>query len=163
MHVEFEIMTADGQPRWVWEIGIPVQTAGGEVETLEGVIVDITPRKFAQKLVPAGKGPGTRGRDLLELLLEPDLNQSMARVLARLGQDTGTDRVYVFRNHTDKESGAELTSQAYEWARPGIPVQIDNPDLQNLPMNEITPRWLAELRAGRSIKGMVSDFLPRSE
>jgi len=159
VHIEFEIMTADGQPRWVWEIGIPLQTAGGEVEALEGVIVDITPRKFAEKnSLLREKALELAAATSLELLLEPDLNQSMTKVLMRLGQDTGTDRVYVFRNHTDRKSGVELTSQAYEWARPGIPVQIDNPDLQNLPMGEITPRWLAELQAGRSIKGMVSDF-----
>ena len=159
VHIEFEILTADGQPKWVWELGIPIQTAGGEVEALEGVIVDITPRKFAEKSsLLREKALELAAATSLELLLEPDLNQSVARVLARLGQDTGTDRVYVFRNHADKESGAELTSQIYEWARPGIPVQIDNPDLQNLPMSEITPRWLAELHAGRSIKGMVSDF-----
>jgi PAS domain S-box-containing protein len=159
VHIEFEIMTADGQPRWVWEIGIPIQTDGGEVEALEGVIVDITPRKFAEKSSQQReKALELAAATSLELLLEPDLNQSMARVLARLGQDTGTDRVYVFRKHTDKESGAELTSQIYEWARPGIPPQLDNPDLQNLPMNDWTPRWLAEMRAGRSVKGLVRDF-----
>ncbi len=82
----------------------------------------------------------------------------MARVLARLGQGTDTDRVYVFRNHPETDSGTVLTSQIYEWARDGIPAQIDNPGLQNLPMNDVTPRWLAELRAGRSIKGLVRDF-----
>jgi PAS domain S-box-containing protein len=155
VHIEFEIMTADGKPRWVWEIGIPIHADGGEVEALEGVIVDITPRKFAEKSSQQReKALELAAATSLELLLEPDLNQSMARVLARLGQDTGTDRVYVFRKHTDKESGAELTSQIYEWARPGI----DNPDLQNLPMNDWTPRWLAEMRAGRSVKGLVRDF-----
>jgi signal transduction histidine kinase/ActR/RegA family two-component response regulator len=51
-----------------------------------------------------------------------------------------------------------LTSQIYEWTRTGIPPQIGNPELQNLPMSDMTPRWLAELSAGRSIRGLVSDF-----
>ena len=159
VQLEFEIMTADGQPKWVWEVGIPVLTPGGEVETLEGLVIDITPRKLAEKnSLLRERALELAAATSLELLLEPDLEQSMARVLARLGKDTDTDRVYVFRNHPGKEPDTVLTSQIYEWARPGIPVQLDNPDLQNLPMNDVTPRWLTELRAGRSIKGMVSDF-----
>ena len=159
VQIEFEITTADGQPKWVWEVGIPLHAPDGEVETLEGLLIDITSRKLAEKnSILREKALELAAGTSLELLLEPDLEQSMARVLARLGLGTDTDRVYVFRNHADGESGTVLTSQIYEWARPGIPVQLDNPDLQNLPMNEVTPRWLAELRDGRSIKGLVSDF-----
>jgi hypothetical protein len=67
---------------------------------LEGLIIDITPRKLAEKNSHLReKALELAAATSLELLLEPDLEQSMARVLARLGQDTDTDRVYVFRNH----------------------------------------------------------------
>jgi PAS domain S-box-containing protein len=159
VQIEFEIMTADGQPKWVWEVGAPVQSQNGEVEALEGLIIDITPRKLAEKnSLLREKALELAASTSLELLLEPDLEQSMARILARLGQGTDTDRVYVFRNHPEANSGTVLTSQIYEWARAGIPTQIDNPDLQNLPMTDVTPRWLAEMRAGRAIKGLVRDF-----
>jgi PAS domain S-box-containing protein len=157
VQLEFEIMTADGQPKWVWEVGTPVPD--GEAVILEGLIIDITPRKLAEKSSHLReKALELAAATSLELLLEPDLEQSMARVLARLGQDTDTDRVYVFRNHPDQDHGKVLTSQIYEWTRPGIPAQIDNPDLQNLPMSDLTPRWLAELSAGRAIRGLSRDF-----
>jgi PAS domain S-box-containing protein len=159
VQLEFEIMTADGQPKWVWEVGVPVPSCNGEITTLEGLIIDITPRKLAEKnSLLREKALELAATTSLELLLEPDLEQSMARILARLGQGTDTDRVYVFKNHPETDSDTVLTSQIYEWARAGIPTQIDNPELQNLPMNDVTPRWLAELRAGRSIKGLVRDF-----
>ncbi|MDY0227341.1 MAG: PAS domain S-box protein [Desulfomicrobium apsheronum] len=159
VQLEFEIMTADGQPKWVWEVGIPMQGQNGGIGTLEGLIVDITPRKLAEKnSLLREKALELAAVTSLELLLEPDLEQSMPRVLARLGQGTDTDRVYVFKNQPRTESDTVLTSQLYEWARPGIPTQIDNPNLQDLPMNDLTPRWLAEMRAGRSIRGLVRDF-----
>jgi PAS domain S-box-containing protein len=159
VQIEFEIMTADGQPKWVWEIGIPLQTPDGDVGTLEGLVIDITPRKLAEKnSLMREKALELAATTSLELLLEPDQDQSMARILTRLGQGTDTDRVYVFRNHQDTESDKILASQCYEWARPGIPAQIGNPDLQNIPMSELTPRWLEELQSGRSIKGLVRDF-----
>ncbi len=159
VQIEFEIMTADGRPKWVWEVGRPVPGHNGTPSILEGMILDITPRKLAEKnSLLREKALELAAATSLELLLEPDLEQSMARVLARLGQDTDTDRVYVFRNHVREDSGLVLTSQIYEWARPGIPVQMDNPALQNLPMDDVTPRWLEELRAGRSIRGLVRDF-----
>jgi PAS domain S-box-containing protein len=157
VQLEFEIMTADGQPKWVWEVGTPVPS--GSALILEGLIIDITPRKLAEKNSHLReKALELAASTSLELLLEPDLEQSMARVLARLGLDTDTDRVYVFRNHPAQDRGKVLTSQIYEWTRTGIPPQIGNPELQNLPMSDITPRWLAELSAGRSIRGLVSDF-----
>ena len=161
VQIEFEIATADGRPKWVWEVGIPVQGPDGEVEALEGLVIDIAPRKLAEtNAVLRERALELAAATSLELLLEPDPEQSMARILSRLGQGTDTDRVYVFRIHDGAVPGTTLASQTHEWARPGIPAQIDNPDLQNVPMGELTPRWLTELRAGRSVKGQVRDFPP---
>lgn len=45
IYVEYEIRTADNQVKWVWEQGIPIYNNTGEVEALEGLIMDITERK----------------------------------------------------------------------------------------------------------------------
>ena len=42
------------------------------------------------------------------------------------------DRVYVFKNHDDPQTGEHLMSQLYEWAHENVTAQIDNPELQNL-------------------------------
>jgi PAS domain S-box-containing protein len=43
--VEYEIMTADGTRKWVWEKGIGIYDDSGNVLALEGFITDITKRK----------------------------------------------------------------------------------------------------------------------
>ncbi len=83
-------------------------------------------------------------------------------VLAHLGKAASVDRVYVFKNHHG-EDGVLLTSQRYEWAREGVEAQIDNPDLQNLPLvNSGFTRWVEVLSQGKPIAGPVHTF-PASE
>jgi len=43
--VEYKIVTANNQIKWVWEQGIPIYDNNGEVVALEGLIIDITDRK----------------------------------------------------------------------------------------------------------------------
>lgn len=47
--VTYRIRTAAGEERWVWERGVGVFDYGGDLEALEGFIIDITPRKLAEE------------------------------------------------------------------------------------------------------------------
>jgi len=57
-----------------------------------------------------------------------NLNQATDRALMRLGQFTGTDRVYIF--YYDYEN--HVMTNTHEWCAPGIEPQIDN--LQKIPL-----------------------------
>lgn len=46
---EYKIITADNTVKWVWEQGIPIYNEDGEVEALEGLIIDIDDRKILEK------------------------------------------------------------------------------------------------------------------
>jgi two-component system sensor kinase FixL len=46
--VEYRIITRNGQEKWVWERGRPVDTRDDGVVVLEGFITDITDRKLAE-------------------------------------------------------------------------------------------------------------------
>lgn len=46
---EYKIITADNTVKWVWEQGIPIYNEDGEVEELEGLIIDINDRKMLEK------------------------------------------------------------------------------------------------------------------
>jgi two-component system, cell cycle sensor histidine kinase and response regulator CckA len=48
-HVDYRIVTADGETRWVWESGRAVYGPSGEVLWLEGFVSDITERKQAEE------------------------------------------------------------------------------------------------------------------
>lgn len=42
---EYEIITADGQRKWVLELGEGIFNGAGQVEAVEGIVIDITDRK----------------------------------------------------------------------------------------------------------------------
>lgn len=49
--VEYEIVTANGERKWVYEQGQPVYDLEGNVLMLEGIIVDITPQKHREEKI----------------------------------------------------------------------------------------------------------------
>ncbi len=48
IQVEYEILTASNEIKWVWEQGIPIFNSANEVVALEGFIIDITERKLME-------------------------------------------------------------------------------------------------------------------
>ena len=101
--------------------------------------------------------------DALRLLLkQPGSEQSVTNALAGIGTAADVDRVYVFQVKGDT-AGAVTASQRFEWTSSGTEPQIDNPDLQEIPMAEAGyGRWMQELRAYRPIVGTVASF-PQEE
>ncbi len=96
------------------------------------------------------------------LLGDKTWEQAVDEVLERLGTVTDVSRAYVFEVHTNKAKRV-LCSQRFEWVGAGIQPQLDNPDLQDLPMQEAGfGRWVRLLNKGDRIVGLVRE-LPRSE
>ncbi len=73
-----------------------------------------------------------------------DLDKSINRVLALVGEFSGVDRVYLF--HYDFEKGT--MSNTHEWCASGITAEIQN--LQDI-SNEVVPEWLATHRQGNVV------------
>ncbi|MFP4210910.1 MAG: GAF domain-containing protein [Alkalispirochaeta sp.] len=94
------------------------------------------------------------------LLRAPDLSEAIDTALAEIGTAAGIDRVYVFEITRDA-AGTICSSQRYEWVAPQTKPEIDNPDLQNIPMIEAGyGRWIEELSAYRPVLGSISSFPP---
>ncbi|HEU6436320.1 MAG TPA: ATP-binding protein [Nitratidesulfovibrio sp.] len=96
-----------------------------------------------------------------DLLSRPCTDDTLHAVLESLREAAGACRVYIFENHTDAQ-GNQCCSQRYERCAPGVPSQIDNPLLRDVPYSAVIPRWGQELGAGRVIRGPVANF-PESE
>lgn len=73
---EYEIITSTGKRKWVLEMGQGIYNLKGEVEALEGIILDISDRKQMENSLiyinEHDKWTGLYNRDYLEILLKND-------------------------------------------------------------------------------------------
>lgn len=73
-----------------------------------------------------------------ELLTNKDYDNALYKGISHLGQATKVDRVYYWENHFNKDDNKWYTSQRYEWTNDGVDPQVDNPDLQNVPFEDVS-------------------------
>lgn len=91
------------------------------------------------------------------LLENENTPEAMQRALAEVGRAAQADRVYVFQ--VTERDGTHYASQRYEWSSRDVEPQIDNPELQNIPLCDAGySRWLDELQQCRPIVGSVASF-----
>ena len=70
-----------------------------------------------------------------ELLSNPNLFNAISKSLTWIGQAVEVDRTYLFENSFDPEQLDFKTSQRFEWTNNEIETKINNPQLQNVPIN----------------------------
>lgn len=92
--MEYEITTAQGQKKWVLEMGQGVYDSDGQIEALEGIILDITDRKkfenHLQYMNEHDPLTGLYNREYLENLLTEDGNQNGNPKRALIGINLST-------------------------------------------------------------------------
>ncbi|NPV78229.1 MAG: GAF domain-containing sensor histidine kinase [Anaerolineae bacterium] len=86
---------------------------------------------------------------------------AIQQMLERLGRAAHVSRVYVFQDEMGAD-GILYSSQKYEWDAEGIKPQINNVELQNIPLRYRYPRWEEALKNGQPVLCIVKD-LPESE
>ena len=157
IRAEFRFKKSDGS--WVWfeDTGRALRDASGRLVAIEGILSDITERKEAAhrrdailKAVAASAG---------ELLRSSDLQQSLPKVIAWIGQAIGVDRAHIFE--VDTSSPANRVLQHYMWIAPSIPTSPLLMAVKGAALSEfgIGP-WLPRLAKGEIIVGNVQDFEP---
>jgi len=96
------------------------------------------------------------------LLQKKDFQSAIRGAIEMLGKATGVDRVYVYENNIESESGKTTFSHKYEWIKETDSFRINRKRLQNILYEDFFPRWESEMSLGRMIKGNVEDF-PETE
>lgn len=86
--------------------------------------------------------------------------EALDDTLKIIGKAVQVDRVYYFENSVDPKTGEMLTSQKIEWTSEAVTSELDNPDLQNIPMAEF-PEIFPVLSKNEIFQTLVKD-LPRS-
>ncbi|RQW04937.1 MAG: PAS domain S-box protein, partial [Calditrichaeota bacterium] len=160
---EYRIIRPDGKIVWLLDRKSLIRDDQGRPVQIGGIAKDITERKKMEQ--------DLRRRDAIletivlsaeKFLSGKNWENDIHLVLESFGKSTNVSRVYIFQNHYDI-NGLLLTSQKYEWTAPRTEPQINNPDLQNLPLREAGfARWIETLGQGQVIQGLVSGF-PENE
>jgi PAS domain S-box-containing protein len=86
---EYEIITATGERKWVLELGQGIYNAQGEVEALEGIILDISDRKAIENTLKYhnehNRWTGLYNRDYLVSLLKKEIKLKKKSKKALIG------------------------------------------------------------------------------
>lgn len=147
------------QTTWLGTSLSPLRNDAGEIFGVMGVAHDITARKEAEFALQRHdailQAVSTAAENFLQSV---NLRNHIPNVLARLGQAAQVSRVYIYDSRTD-ESGNVFTSQRFEWVAPGVKPQLDNPELQNIPLSTLGGgRWLRAFLQGQSLFGHVDEL-----
>ncbi|HEX8362242.1 MAG TPA: PAS domain S-box protein [Longimicrobium sp.] len=139
---EYRIRTASGEEKWVWEQGVGVVSAGGELVALEGLILDVTEEKRAKSTLQVYSAELERSnRELQDFayIASHDLQEPLRKIQAfgdrlasRSGAELGeTGRDFLARMQSaahrmqtliqDLLAYSRVTSQA----RPLVPVRLE--------------------------------------
>jgi signal transduction histidine kinase/CheY-like chemotaxis protein/HPt (histidine-containing phosphotransfer) domain-containing protein len=123
------------------------------------MVMDMIDRQLAEDAVRA-RDRLLRGlAEMTALLLaNDDVSGCAQRALALLGEAARVDRAYLFRNQTQASTGRLLMSLIYEWSREGITAQVHNPDLQNLPYDQLDLPLLEMFQRRQPVAGPIHAF-----
>jgi len=97
------------------------------------------------------------------LITIPDFQLAMQKVISSLSQIPDVDRVYLFENHLDPQSGEPCLSQRHEWSAAHILSHEAYPHGQQPSHWEQLPQWLKVLQAGKTLKGTQAEFPPAEQ
>jgi PAS domain S-box-containing protein len=91
------------------------------------------------------------------LLTAGDVMTGICQGLERVGRATGVDRVYLFTNAFDARGRLRSSSQRMEWNAGTSAPQINNPELQDVPVERFR-EFMEPMEQGEPFKAEVSEL-----
>jgi len=157
---EYRLRTKDQRWIWVHDESIVVKDKNGTPEYIHGVIIDITEQKKAEQSLNQREAILGAVAETAQLLLNSkNWRDEINIVLELLGEATGASHVYIFENRPGN-NGELLSSQRYEWVKPGNVSELDNPDYQDTRLASIPgiEAWYNNLSTGKPFYGSKSQY-----
>ncbi len=125
----------------------------------QGIYRDITERKKSIQQLKNKDALLEASAKIAEILISTsNLNLSINNSLGIIGEATKVSRVYIFQKHLQPVTNKILMSQRFEWTNGLVSVELSNPDLQNMDLDEVFPGWYELFSKGKVIKSLVKDF-----
>lgn len=156
--IEFQIITKKGNLKWVRCIGKPEYNFENKMTKILGSIQNITTQKvneldLAQKNIFVSSISSV----ISELIYADDWHESLNKVFQITGNTIDVDRIYYFEMDESTENAPKTCSQKIEWTKDGIDPQIENPELQNVPIEAFTD-FFNPLMEGKLITAITSQL-----
>jgi PAS domain S-box-containing protein len=124
-----------------------------------GTIKDVTHQKELEKILLNQKNLFKGVADAANILLtERDFDLAIKKTLESLGKSSDIDRVYIFENAVENNTGELIMNQKYEWTNGTVSEEINNPELQNLHYFPIFKEWYPILKNGGIINQLVKNL-----
>lgn len=125
----------------------------------QGIYRDITERKKAIEELKNRDALLEGAAKIAEILMSTsNLELSINNSLGIIGEATKVSRVYIFESHINLLSKKRLISQRFEWTNGKVSVELQNPELQNIPIDEFFPGWYKTFLSGNVVKSLIKDF-----
>lgn len=155
--LELLVHTAGKEDRWIRCIG-QVDMVNGECARLFGSFQDIDLRKRAElKLQERSRHIDAIARLNSALLNYTEWKTALESNMEVIGEAVRADRVYYFENRFDPKTGNGFTSQVFEWCRDGIKSELGNPDLEDIPFDEL-PDLIDPMLEKRASSALISEI-----
>ncbi len=155
--IEFQIKTKKENTKWIRCIGKPEYDFENKVIKILGSIQNITHQKLngldlAQKNIFLSSITNV----ISELINSNDWYESLSKVFQITGNTIDVDRIYYFE--IDDINKKQLTcSQKIEWTKNHIEPQIENPELQHVPI-EVFSDFFNPLIKGQLVAAITSQL-----
>lgn len=159
---ECEVRMKHKDNRWIWVLDRGKVTEWDDLKRpvrMLGTHIDIDRQKRTENnLRKQEQILSAVALSIKELITNQYYLDAIERCFQLIGEATMVDRVYLFVNDYD-DRGNGFTSQRLEWNSGGGKPQIDNPDLQNIPFEDVGS-FMKRLLKGDAFVSVVNQMKP---
>ncbi len=92
------------------------------------------------------------------LLADITIEDALYKLVRIIGQASGQDRTYIFERTRQSDTTYPLFSQTYEWVKEGVSSEIDNPNLQNINLNDFSTDILENLKENKLVNAVIREI-----
>lgn len=131
--------------------------------TITGVSVfgrDITERKHVETALYKRDRLLEGLAEANKILLTADIDEALPQALTTLGMSAGVDKIVLFENDIEIQSGAITAHRRFMWEAPALASEV--PLSEEFRLEESFPHWLAELHKGEAVL-VYTEFAPEPE
>ncbi len=155
--LELPLFINQQHERWVRIIG-QSEFIDNTCSRIFGSIQDIHEKKTNElELSKKNRLLDTLSLIISVFLKADDWTTVLPGIFSITGRTAEVDRVYYFDLHMESGTGRTLASQRYEWTREDITPEIDNPELQNVPVLQF-PSFFEPLLKGSPVQLVPSQL-----